>query len=374
MTAHFRAGALTDRPLTLGVLTPHNALDRRTFSGTAFHAAKALGAAKGVEATLLGGHHRIPRRTDRFLRRRATRVTLNPDALAGLDMVIGLVASPLLERMTEISDIPFLHITDATPAFLHEVYGWNVPNKADQTERHVAARAARVIYSSAFMANRAHQELGLSHHQTAVVPFGINLDVSPDLPFAGRPTNRLNLLFVGADWQRKGGEIAVAALDRLRASGVNATLTLVGHAPEAVRRHPHVIAKGFLDKNIPREQAELALLYAKSHVLLLPTRADCTPMVIPEAMVHGTPVLATDTGGCAELIGRGHAGQALSPDATANDWAEAIRNLTMTPDHWAFAADAAADRARQRFGWEIWAREITAIAARTLAEMRLKAA
>jgi len=51
--------------------------------------------------------------------------------------------------------------------------------------------------------------------------------------------------------------------------------------------HPHVDALGFLD------EAELADAYARSHVVLHPTRVDTDSMVINEALASGTPVLTS---------------------------------------------------------------------------------
>lgn len=65
-------------------------------------------------------------------------------------------------------------------------------------------------------------------------------------------------------------------------------------APRGTRR---LLALEFLDKNRPKDAARLSALYAEAHLLLLPSRADCTLTVIAEAMAHGTPVLATDVGG-----------------------------------------------------------------------------
>lgn len=344
-----------DRPLELGFISPHNALDRRTFSGTPFHAAQALKQQSDIRLRLIG-NHRSPGRLDRLLRPSAPSMTFGADDLDGLDAVVGMVATPLLSRLTELRpDLPFLHVTDATPAFLRDVYGWAVPSETDALETHVASRAAACVYSSTLLADRAARDLNLPELASCSLPFGINFD-SPITPASAKPAlDQLELLFIGRDWARKGGDIAVAALDVLIASGVKARLTVVGACPEQFRDHPAIRVEGFLDKNRPRGAQRLSRLYGNAHLLLLPTRADCTPMVIGEAMAHATPVLAADTGGIRQQIGGQGAGQVLPQYASPETWAASIKEITATSNHYQFLSDAALDRAQTYFSWTVWA-------------------
>lgn len=361
--------ATADRPLTLGFLSPHNPHDRRAFSGTAFFAARALERRADLRLRLLGGH-RPPRALDRLLGRRAPpAAAVGKDDLDGLDGVVGLVATPLLDRLYETRpDLPFLHVTDATPAFLRDAYGWAVPAEADVAEARVAARAGINVYSSGTLAARAAGDLGLRHMATAALPFGVNLETLPGQPPEKPSLNRVELLFVGIDWGRKGGDVAVAALDALVASGRDARLTIVGRCPERHRDHPAVRAMGFLDKNRPRAAARLARLYASSHLLLVPSRADCTPMVVAEAMAHATPVIATDVGGLREQIGGAGAGRCLPPYTDPGIWARTIAAMTGDAAGYALASDAAFDRAQARFAWDVWAEGIEAMARRVCAQ------
>ena len=128
-------------PLKLGLLTPHNPYDRMTFSGTSWFAAQALKDHPEIDLTILGPHK--PRgRFSRLLRQRDAEVDINQLDLAGIDAVLGLVATPLLDQLSQRHpSMPFFHVTDATPAFLREAYGWAVPHEADVLETRVAAKA-----------------------------------------------------------------------------------------------------------------------------------------------------------------------------------------------------------------------------------------
>lgn len=346
-------------PVSLGFISPHNPYDRRAFSGTAFFAARALERRPGVDLTILG--HRPPGPVSRVLRSRAPAIDKRRIAPRGLDAVIGMVATGLLDNMIrDHPDCPALHVTDATPGFLREAYGWRVGAPAEAAEMRVAGKAARTIYSSPEIAARAPEDLALPSLQPDVVPFGVNFDHLPVTKPRKPSLNRLNLLFVGLDWERKGGDIAVAALDRLRATGRAAHLTVVGRCPERHRNHPAITCEGFLDKNRPRDADRLACLYLQAHLLLLPSRADCTPMVVAEAMAHGTPVIASETGGVRSLVGPG-TGALLPALASPAVWAEAIVQATGNADAYAMLSDAAFDRAGQRT-WDGWAERIEILA------------
>ena len=104
---------------------------------------------------------------------------IRPQDLEGLDALVGIVSTDLLNEYAEICDLPVFHVTDATPKYLRETYGWDIPPAADQAERCLAKNATRVVYSSAFMAARAPWDLNLPGLRAEVLPFGINLDDTP---------------------------------------------------------------------------------------------------------------------------------------------------------------------------------------------------
>jgi len=254
--------------------------------------------------------------------------------------------------------IPAVHVTDATPAFLRDSYGWNVPQDADAAETRVARRASTTVYSSQDMARRAPLDLGMPGFCAEAINFGINLEKRPEIRPKKPVLNRLNLLFVGLDWDRKGGDTAVATLDQLHKDGVNAHLTVVGRCPEKHRKHKAITYVGFLDKNRPWDAAKLNRLYTEAHLLLLPSRADCTPMVLGEAMAFGTPVLASDTGGVGAVIGGNGAGTLMAQKASPQDWADKIWACIKDHGTYEMMSDAAFDRAANVLSWDTWAHQL----------------
>ena len=349
LTHHFARARSQQRTLRLGFLCPDTPYDRRSFSGSSHFAARALTAHPNVQLTILG--HEKPSFLSRLRPKPALDVTTMD--VSGLDAVIGLVATPLLvDLMRQHPNLPLVHVTDATPAYLREAYGWQVPSKADADESLVAHHALSTIYSSAEIARRAPGDLGLPRLRPGVVPFGTNLADRPDTPPEKSDLGALKLLFVGTDWERKGGDIAVAALETLRASGRDAELTVIGKLPETLRNRPGIRYAGYLNKNRAGDLAKLIKHYSEAHLLVLPSRADCTPMVVAEAMAYGTPVIATDVGGIGEMVGLGGIGRVMPLYATAQEWSDAIVGLTDNETAYKMLSDACFDR---HFSWDNWA-------------------
>ena len=113
----------------------------------------------------------------------------------------------------------------------------------------------------------------------------------------------INLLFIGVDWARKGGPHAVRVAETLNALGFPTTLHVVGirHMPKHVA-NDFIVDHGYISKNSASGERRLHQLMAESSFLVLPTLADCTPVVFSEANAFGIPCLASDVGGTTSVI------------------------------------------------------------------------
>lgn len=363
--------------MRIGLLCELDCFDRGTFSGTLYHARVALEKAAAEsridELRVLGWRRPAAwqaldgRWQHRLLRRltpaRKANFTDRRDLGQGLDWIVGLVASGPLDVLGGQLLAPTVHVTDATPAFLREFYNMDVPREADAREERVIGAARLGIYSSDFMARRAAQEFGeAGAGKLIAIPFGTNLDDLPEVPLlqptTDGPEGRIELLFIGLDWERKGGSIALDAFDTLRTEGRSVRLTIVGCNPAQARGVPGIEIHPYLDKNTAHDRAVLARLFARSHFLILPTRADCTPMVIAESNAHGIPVLAADVGGVASLLVSGQNGQLMPFPATGADYAAAALTILAEPTAYRSLRQRSFDHRRARLDWDAWAKSL----------------
>lgn len=344
--------------LNIGFLCYHNPLDRRSFSGTPYFMYEALKNTPGVKAQLLGHHRKPGFLTDlsqRFLRPKP--VTIDDVNEAAPDVIIGLIPPRLFSRFGTELKVPLVHVADATPRFLREFYDGDFPAEEDKNEAAVIAASFLVVYSSEYMAKRARKEFSeaITSQQITHIPFGANFDDLPVSFTPKQPFGPVELLFVGRDWIRKGGEPAVAAVEALAGMGIEARLSVVGCEPENLKQHPLVNLVGYLDKNNSRDVATLERLFRDTHILILPTKADCTPMVVAEANAFSCPVLISDTGGIGSLMQTGVNGAMLPLEASGTEYAKVICELVSDRTVYDRLCASSFRHYQKKLTWRAWA-------------------
>jgi glycosyltransferase involved in cell wall biosynthesis len=154
---------------------------------------------------------------------------------------------------------------------------------------------------------------------------------APDPVFhqvARRPqTAPVRFLFVGAFDYRKGGDVLVGALDRLR-HDIPFELVVVGRSrPEYLRRlqtgtSPALWRRIRFKENLTH--LEVAGELGEATMMLCPTRADVSPNAVKEAVVAGVPVVGTNVGGIPDYVFPDLNGVLCAPD-DAGGFADAIR-------------------------------------------------
>lgn len=160
----------------------------------------------------------------------------------------------------------------------------------------------------------------------------------------GRPWQ---LLCVGQLIALKNVDVLLRALAQVKQ---HVELKLVYHnatLESALRRLAAALGLGgcvhFLGAKTPQE---LVALYQSADIFLLPSAAEALPSVITEAMLCGTPVVATDVGGVREQLG-GY-GVCVVPGNSA-ELASAISHVLDHYDQFSAQSGSASAYARERF-------------------------
>ena len=204
--------------------------------------------------------------------------------------------------------------------------------------------------------------------RTTVVPNGIPpVVVSTALP--EQAPARLQLLLVGRLSPRKGTDIAVDALARLRDQGVAADLVLAGDVFPGYEWYEQQLREqvarldltgqvrflGFVDSPAP--------LYDAAHVVLVPSRVEPFGLVAVEGMSAGRVVVAAEVGGLREIVRSGDTGWLCEPDPRA--LASVVHRCLASWEDSCSMARRAAVEAEQVFGLAGFEERLRAVLDRT---------
>src|SRR5438552_13795450 len=189
------------------------------------------------------------------------------------------------------TDIPIALVLDATFALQHDYYPhltnlwkWSA-QQANKVEEMAYQNATVLLFSSDWASRSAVEDYAVDPQKDRTIFFGANLDTIPsrEMVLAKKKSERCRLLFMGVDWERKGGDIAFETLLKLEEMGIVAELIICGTTPPSEFAHERMVVIPFLDKNDERQSKEIENLYAMSDFLLVPTRCDAYGFVFCEA-------------------------------------------------------------------------------------------
>jgi len=259
------------------------------------------------------------------------------------------------------TNIPIVYCSDATCSLYLKDYKIELePEEIELEEREEAlaiSKASKLVYPSAWAANSAISDYQAEPNKIKLVPFGANLD---DCDLASAVLSKkqhqvCRLLFVGKDWDRKGGNLAFDTLICLQKMGIDAELVMVGSKlPEKVRSDKLTVIP-YLNKNDPQQRQQLNELFFRANFLIFPTRAECYGIVLCEANAFGLPTLATDVGGISTIIENGKNGYMLPLSATGNDYANLIAKLFFARELYNQLVLASRKEYERRLNWNKWA-------------------
>jgi glycosyltransferase involved in cell wall biosynthesis len=223
---------------------------------------------------------------------------------------------------------------------------------AELAPRRVEAQRERLAHAAGVFTMSAWQAAPLA----GVVPaervhvVGAGISSRRVAPAAAR--NGRRLLYVGGDFPRKGGDVAVAALALLRRDLGPVTLTVIG--PPS---WPGEVPAG-VDFRGRQTPDQVGAAFAEHDVFVLPTRFEAFGIAFVEALAAGLPCVGPNAFAVPEIVGDSGV---LVDDWTPEAYASAIATVLDSPAIRDRARDAA-DGVTQRFSWD-------AVAGRMLAAM-----
>jgi glycosyltransferase involved in cell wall biosynthesis len=162
------------------------------------------------------------------------------------------------------------------------------------------------------------------------------------------------LLFAGTWRKNKGIDDLVAAFTLLANRHADLRLTILGAGVpdlEVLNAFPETV-RGRIRCAHGRFDAELAQVYASSHIFIQPSLFEGTPLTLLEAMACGLPLVTTATCGMLDVIEDGRNGLLIpirEPDALVG----AVERLRADPDLRIRLGHNARRDARERYVWRV---------------------
>jgi glycosyltransferase involved in cell wall biosynthesis len=274
-----------------------------------------------------------------------------------VDFIVAPAASCEIAHIS--TSIPIIYITDGTFAGClnyHKALSNLIPfsvRQGNEIEQLAIQKSKHVIVSSEWCAQSV--KIDYQKNELSVLPYGANFDALPianELQF--EMPKLWKLLFVGVYWDNKGGDYVWNCFQRLLEKNYPVELTIVGCTPPAHVEHPNINIISFLDKNSVAGQQQLKQIYAAHHVLILPTRFDCTPIVINEASAFGMPCLVANSGGVAGHLKNGENGFLIDYQDTGKSYAEKIERFIQSPKEYLQLRKSTREVYDRELNWQHW--------------------
>jgi len=277
------------------------------------------------------GHHRFPfaQFSTHHLRRHLGRI--------GPDLISAHFGYPTSIWLSKLRPVPRFLVTchgeeiHESPEYSRHRYG------IDRILARALNRSDAVIAISSY-ARRVLEKIGVEPSRIHLIPNGADrrrfekrvTDFDLRMRF-GIPRNATVVLSVGRNNPDKAYDIGLKAFSRAVGDQGNFYYVILG--PNTGRWRGMAEALGVSKNVVFCDELfgdDLVGTYQQADIFLMPSRREVCPLVIPEALSAGLPVVATDVGGCQDMVVDGVTGRIL-PVGDVEQIAAAIRSLLSEP-------------------------------------------
>ncbi len=267
------------------------------------------------------------------------------------------------------TNTPIVYLSDTTFANMIGYYPayTNLQKKSEDEgnaiERMALAKSTLALFPSEWAANSAINYYGIDKAKVYINPLGANIDSIPDREtvLSQKKKTVCKLLFLGVNWERKGGPIAFDTLNQLNALGIDTELTVCGCVPPANFVHPKMKVISFLNKNNATDSEVFKKLLLESDFLILPSRSECFGVVFCEASAFGLLSIAANTGGISGAVKEGINGVLLPYQSGGKEYAEVIKNIFSSDERYYSLRKNSRDLFESSLNWDKWAMDVNGL-------------
>ena len=228
----------------------------------------------------------------------------------------------------------------------------SVLGRALEYERKVYAGMDRIFTMSDYLRKSFLEDFGLAETKVMTIGGGVNLDRIPDLR-RDKYCDTGEILFVGVDFERKGGPQVLEAFRHVRGARPEATLHIVGprqlDIPPGLREG--VTYHGFLDRRNALHREKFERILSSAALFVMPSRYEPFGIAPLEAMANEVPCILSRRWAFPEMVEPGENGELVEPD-DVDGLTDRILFLLARPDLLRKYGKAGRERVLRRYTWE----------------------
>ncbi|HEU5486384.1 MAG TPA: glycosyltransferase family 4 protein, partial [Microlunatus sp.] len=213
----------------------------------------------------------------------------------------------LIRGLYEPLPYPYVNFIDSTVGLAQIAWPPWAPTRRRSASWSLAAdraqlRAAEHVFTAGrHVAEHVIADYGVAEDRVSAIGGGLNFPIDGLPPW--EPSQPPTILFVGHDFERKGGDVLIEAFHRVRQAIPTAHLVLVGRGVPMRTGDAAITSLGEVT-----DRHELSELYRRATALCLPARFEPYGLVLLEAMAHGLPCIGTRVGAIPEILQDGELG------------------------------------------------------------------
>lgn len=173
-------------------------------------------------------------------------------------------------------------------------------------------------------------------------------------PYSGSKTfGTKQILFNGSDFERKGGELVLAAFRVVKEAVPDAKLVMIGK--KLGINQPGIENPGHIDS-----RESLHQLFLKSDLAIAPAYCDPFPTFLMEAMNFGVPCLVSNRDGMPEIVDHDLNGRVID-QLTPTEIASNIIQLLNDPTQLSQLSESAREKMRTQLNWNTISAQISQV-------------
>jgi len=225
-----------------------------------------------------------------------------------------------------------------SPYFPRKHFSQKKIDAALQYEKNVLDGMQMIFTMSEYLRQSFINDFGQPAGKVFCIGAGININESviQEIANADNSSKRYDtqeILFIGVDFQRKGGKCLLSAFRKVRSVFPQAVLQIVGPSKplEGFEAESGVVWNGFLNKNNPQESEKLTNIFNRVSLFVMPSIYEPFGIAPLESQLRSIPCLVSNRWALPEVVQEGKTGELVEP-GNEEMLAEKMIHLLRNPD------------------------------------------